>query len=772
MRVRFESITLYVCVVIVLAALSGGFLASVFNYFVSKEMCKGLLEGLAYRLGDRELRRSHMTRVSLQRKLMVSVIGFSLVTIVFAMFLSLTRSSDPLELNATQTQLAYLEELASEAEAHARAAVPAEGAEEGEIEDAELASGGETVDFEEPDSKAPDSAQIDWQTAAETARRLRIADHILLLDVETGAVLQGPGKLLGDREVELVLASARGNSRGLDSPNAFSWMSLPGGEIVAVAVTPWSVIRGDLLPTMLVFFGAVLACTVISFLLAFCLSRDVGSRINDLIEAAERLASGDLRAMVLLEAEDELGELAHAFESMALALRTTVGGVAEAANLVESTAGEIESITAKIAGGARGQSAGVQSAVSATERMDVQVSGISKSAQELNLLVEESSSSILEMGAAGDELNDTAGVLSSRVEEVSSSVEQMIRSVKEVNSHTGSLSEAATDTSSSMEEMASSMRQVDNIAEEAANLSKRVVDAAEGGRETVRETIEGMESIRQATEAAELVITGLGNRAKEIGSILDVIDDVADETSLLALNAAIIAAQAGEHGRAFSVVADEIKELADRVLASTKEIGDLIRSVQQESENAIGAISKGAESVATGVERSRGAGSALDEITEASRESGQRIQEIVRAIQEQSRAASHVVEMMEKVNAGVDAIHAAAGEQDKGNEIVYRSTIAMREVSQQLRATTEEQARGGARIRESIDGVRDAAESINDALNTQSASCQEVVGFLEEVSAGNQANDVSSSRLEEASRSLMQQAESLREGVKKFVLDI
>ena len=157
------------------------------------------------------------------------------------------------------------------------------------------------------------------------------------------------------------------------------------------------------------------------------------------------------------------------------------------------------------------------------------------------MLVEESSSSILEMGAAGEELSDTAGVLSSRIEEVSSSIEQMVRSVKEVNSHASSLSEAASDTASNMEEMASAMRQVDTIADEASGLSDRVVEAADGGREAVRQTISGMESIRDATAQAEHVIAGLGARTSEIGSILDVIDDVADETNLLALNAAIIA---------------------------------------------------------------------------------------------------------------------------------------------------------------------------------------------------------------------------------------
>jgi methyl-accepting chemotaxis protein len=319
-----------------------------------------------------------------------------------------------------------------------------------------------------------------------------------------------------------------------------------------------------------------------------------------------------------------------------------------------------------------------------------------------------------------------------------------------------------------MEEMASSMREVDTSAEETARLSHEVVKSAESGQAKVSQTINGMEAIREATETAENVIRGLGRRTKEIGAIVDVIDDVADETNLLALNAAIIAAQAGEHGRAFSVVADEIKDLADRVLASTKEIGSLISSVQEESGNAIGAIEQGTRSVASGVDLSAEAGVSLEAITRASRDSGTRIAGIVAAVREQAKAASHVVELMERVRGGVDEIRSAATEQEKGNEIVYHGALAMREVAQQVRGTTEEQARGSGRIRESVDGVRDAVEQINSSLQEQSAACRSVVEFLEEVSSRTQSNEVSARRMDGATKELVREAEGLREEVHRF----
>jgi len=344
----------------------------------------------------------------------------------------------------------------------------------------------------------------------------------------------------------------------------------------------------------------------------------------------------------------------------------------------------------------------------------------------------------------------------------------MVRSVREVRTSTETLGSAAEETSASMGEMAQSLREVDVSAEQTARLSREVVESAEAGQGKLLEARTGMEAIRAATEAAERVVRTLGERTREIGAIVDVIDGVADETNLLALNAAIIAAQAGDHGRAFSVVADEIKDLAERVLASTKEIGGLIRSVQEEGAAAIGAIERGSRSVAVGAQLWAAAGSSWEAITKASRESGTRMAGIVGAVREQSRASGHVMELMERVREGMEAIRRAAAEQDRGNEVISRSAGTMREVATQVRGTTEEQARGSGRIRESIEGVRAAVEQINEALQEQSTACRSAAEFLEAVWQRTQSNEQSAGRLDAVARGLADQAAGLRQHVERF----
>ncbi len=590
-----------------------------------------------------------------------------------------------------------------------------------------------------------------------------------LLDPETGKVLaQSDTSRAGDPV--LAIAGSQGTTgAGTTRDEFYSWQRNGRGDRVIVTMLPRTAVAhlAGVAPEM---YGLFVLALAIACAAARIVARDLARGIGALRAEAERIALGDLTRTAIFESEDELGDLARGFDRMRQALRETVGRVAEAADRVESAAGQLATVGGSLAQGAAEQESGIAQASESTASIRERVTGITGSAQALSASVEESSSSILEMGAAGEELSQTASVLSNRVEEVSSSIEEMIRGVAEMGRHLEGLSDAAVDTQSSISQMAGSMREVDTNASETARLSAQVVAVAEGGSEKVQETITGMEAIRDATDTVEKVIRGLGERANEIGAIVDVIDDVADETNLLALNAAIIAAQAGEHGRAFSVVAEEIKELADRVMASTKEIGSLIRAVQYESAAATAAIERGTESVWSGVERSAQAGESLEAITRTARESGSRIAEIVHAVQEQASAASHVQALMERVRGGVEHLRNAMREQGQGHEVVLRGTTVMRDVSQQVHRTTEEQARGGNQIRSGVEVVRMAVEEIHQALQDQTSACQQAAQFMAGVAERAHASHETARQMERASGELGEAAEAMRSHIRRFQL--
>ena len=213
----------------------------------------------------------------------------------------------------------------------------------------------------------------------------------------------------------------------------------------------------------------------------------------------------------------------------------------------------------------------------------------------------------------------------------------MAYSIKEVAKNVDALSLTAEETSSSMNEMDVSIDQVQSNANETARLSEEVAHDAEKGAEAILKTIGEINRIKESSQEAVAVISNLGSRIDAIGQILNVIDDVAEQTNLLALNAAIIAAQAGEHGKGFAVVADEIKDLAERAGASTKEIADLIKTIQAESKNAIDAVERGAHNVDRGVEVSNEAERALKKILESSQKCTNMVRAIARATVEQAK---------------------------------------------------------------------------------------------------------------------------------------
>jgi methyl-accepting chemotaxis protein len=725
-----SGITGYSAWVITTAAVTGGFVGILFHAFAAKSMLRPLRETLAGEIRDPDVRERLIRRLTLRTKLIGSVTAVTLVVVMFAIFLAQSRASRNIELFVVRHQAQLLAVAAPDLD--------------------------DSLDEIQP-TQALEGLEIGF----------------LLLDPEAAAVVDGPSDVLSWFELQTIREAIElepfGDSRSFDSANAFAWQMLWNGRIV-VAYTPWGTLPGSAGGTWAVSFALLLISTGVAFGLAVALSRDVCAGAEAVRAEAARLAAGDLSHGCSYESEDELGDLARGFERMAGSLRATVGSVVEAADRVESSAAEFASVGDALANATAVQRDGVRQAGESMIRIRVEVQGIAESAQSLNTFMEESSSSVAELGAVGEELSQNALVLSAKVDESSSSVEEMIRSVSEVAKNAEGLHEAASETSSSMEEMAVSMREVESNAGETARLSNQVAQMADQGRDKVRQTIDGMYAIREATDTAQRVITHLGQRVKEIGAIVEVIDDVADETNLLALNAAIIAAQAGEHGRSFSVVADEIKELADRVLSSTKEIDSQIRSVQQESANAIGAIARGAESVQSGVDLSAEAGVALEQITEAARGAGDRITEIVTAVQEQTKASSHVVDLMERVRGGVEQIRAAGQEQERSNQVVLESCTTMRDVAGHVRSTTDEQSRGSRRIGEAVESVREAVEQINRSLQEQSSACGEAAEFLGGVNDGTATHQQSTERMREAMRGLVQQAEALRESVQRFRL--
>ncbi len=249
-------------------------------------------------------------------------------------------------------------------------------------------------------------------------------------------------------------------------------------------------------------------------------------------------------------------------------------------------------------------------------------------------------------------VNASSSKLASAAEELSSTSEQMSRGMQSQTLQTSQIASA-------MEEMSATVLEVARNSQTAASSAKEATITADQGGEVVAKTVEGMQKIAGTVRESARTIGELGKSSDQIGEIVAVIDDIADQTNLLALNAAIEAARAGEQGRGFAVVADEVRKLAERTTKATKEIATMIKNIQNETTGAVGAMEAGTREVAKGVDLANQAGDSLRVIVDAVQKVNDMIGQIATAAEQQSSAA-------EQISTGIESVASVTKETSSG----------------------------------------------------------------------------------------------------------
>ncbi len=483
---------------------------------------------------------------------------------------------------------------------------------------------------------------------------------------------------------------------------------------------------------------------------------------------ARRVSDGDLTARAANLGDDELGTLAGSLNRIGENLAVTLSRVQNVTGGVAVVIERISKTGAVVSAGAGTVSARVVDTSSSMGEMIGSLKGIADNVEVLAQSAEESSSSILEMAATNDEVVENIQALAASVEETTAAIEQMTYSIKEVAKNIEELSATTEETSSSMNEMDVSISQVETNANETAKLSEQAQRDAEGGAEALSRTLAGIDKIKESSMEAASVIEALGNKTAAIGNILNVIDDVAEQTNLLALNAAILAAQSGEHGKGFAVVADENKDLAERTGASTKEISELIRAVQEQSKNAVTAMHRGVRNVEEGVRLGQEAETALKKIQESSQKSTHMVKAIARATIEQARGSKQVTMAINRIAETVQQIASATAEQARGSEQIMKSAEKMKAITKHVERSAQEQARGSKQITRAIESISEMVHHLNRAQKEQTKGSEQVMSAVVQIKQVAEAQTGSVRDLEAAIEDLASQAEVLRGEVRRF----
>ncbi len=528
--------------------------------------------------------------------------------------------------------------------------------------------------------------------------------------------------------------------------------------------------------TSFLVHSAVITVAVLLISLFLCwfgaarLQNHIAVPLERLVQGSASMADGDLSTQVDIQSRDELGVLARAFNAMALSLRGLVAQVGENTRYVAAATEELQSSSASMKEEAARLEQAVEETGESIERIASSTHAVNESVEALSETAIETSSAAVEMDASIGETSSNIDELTNTIDTTASSVAEMTTAIRGIAQSAETLNQSAESTAGALELLSGSVIQVESNARESHVLSEETSTKAEQGMAAVHETVEGMSRIQDSFEGIESIISKLSEKSESIGAVVKVIETVVEQTNLLALNAAIISSQAGEHGRAFSVVADEVRNLAERTASSTREISELIESVQTGVLEAVSAMKQGATRVERGVELSNGAGRILREIGESSQQSTRWAKEIVEATRSQAAEIDQVGIAMRQVKETATQLSRGTHEQDSAGNEITRSVERMLQLGLEVKNATHEQRRESSLIARSVEVVATTIKEIMVETQNQSKRADEIHEALRVFREVTVQTTRRAETTSETVAELSARAESLEEEIGRFRL--
>jgi methyl-accepting chemotaxis protein len=440
-------------------------------------------------------------------------------------------------------------------------------------------------------------------------------------------------------------------------------------------------------------FGTVLAL-LLGVFISYKTARSITDPLRQLIGVAREIGeTGDLEHEIDSKRKDEIGDLARTFSGMVVYLK------------------EMASVSEAIAGGDLAVDVRPRSARDTLGNAFAKmIGGLRTLVSSVRDSAAQVASGSNQVAGASDESAKISVHAASAIDEVTSTMHEMTINVQNMVKNTQVQASSVSETSASIDQMVTSIQRVADTARVLLEISQRSREEVQSGIATMEKATEGLTRINRSIQTSGEIIGVLGQSADDIGKIVGVIDDLADQTNLLALNAAIEAARAGEHGLGFAVVADEVRKLAEKSAQSTKEIAELIQSIQKEARKAVENMDKSTGIVDEGLTLGTELNLALKKISTVTTEVFKFAQEIGAATNEQSHGSSQIARATTRLNEITHEINSAVEEQASGAQAVVKAMERMRELVQrstsgstELAASAEQMSKMSRSLLEAMD---------------------------------------------------------------------
>lgn len=523
----------------------------------------------------------------------------------------------------------------------------------------------------------------------------------------------------------------------------------------------------------LLFLVAGVGCgsLAVAYLLLSRLQSSITAPFQSVARLMEEVAAGDLTGSVRIAGGGELGRLGDSITGTIANLRDVIGGVDQSFLLIERVSTNLAGLSRAVSEGAKRQEEVVGALAGTTATLSATADRVSEETQVLKQSSEKNLSSLLGLTRSVRLVSRDTQAVSDSADGAASAIHQMTASLTQVDEQVANLSRVLQGTSAAMTQIDLAVGEVKDLSSRTRHVAGGLYTlASEEGRGAMARAVEGMTEISRLVASLGEAVRSVGRQSEEINAIVAIVADIADNTNLLALNASILAAQAGENGRGFAVVAGEIRSLSSRTDESLKQISSHIGNIQGESRRAVEEVTRGAGVVERGAQQVAGLAGVLERVVAGAQETSELNAQIAGRSDRQAAESARVAGALVDLSDMAEQLLRSSGEQKETSKQILGIAGETGSKALLMRSSAEEQLSTVTSLQSEAKGTTAIGERLLEDTVASRAAIATVLDSMRVIDAAIRENRSQAQALREATDQLGEQSRAIRSRLAGFRL--